>query len=75
MEIPQNMIPKVGIWKVSEPTPKHDFSAFADTEFAKTNGLVAATQKQLEQQLISKMRLEPNAAEIRYFYYEEKKNG
>jgi len=75
MEIPNNMIPKVGTWKVTEPTPKHDFTPFADTEFAKTNGLVAATQKQLEQQLSSKMRLEPNATEIRYFYYEENKNG
>ena len=65
-----NYIPKIGMYNVSQPIPRHDFSAFDGHELSKTHGLVAATQKQLEEQLKSRMRLEPNAKEIRYFYYE-----
>jgi len=63
-------IPKVGFYKTSDNIPKHDFSAFTDHELTQTQGLVAATQKQLEEQIKSKLRLDPGAKEIRYFYYE-----
>ena len=65
-----NYIPKEAYYKVSGPVPQHDFSAFKDTDLARTQGLVAATQEQLNEQIKSKMRLDPNAKEIRYFYYE-----
>ena len=72
MEIPSNFIPRVAVWKTKDPYPKHDFSLLENSELSKTMGLVAASQKQLEEQLKSRMRLEPNALEIRYFYYEVK---
>ena len=65
-----NYIPKEGWYKVSSNIPTHDFSAFKDTDLAKTQGLVAATQDQLNEQIKAKMKLDPNAKEIRYFYYE-----
>lgn len=63
-------IAKMGMYKVSDKYPQHDFSAFENHDLSKTHGLVAATQKQLEEQIKSKIRLEPTAKEIRYFYYE-----
>lgn len=65
-----NYIPKEAYYNISQPMPRHDFSAFDGHELSKTQGLVAATQRQLEEQIKSKMRLDPNAKEIRYFYYE-----
>ncbi len=65
-----NYIPKVGMYNISSPIPRHDFTAFDGHELSKTHGLVAATQKQLEEQIKSKMRLDPTSKEIRYFYYE-----
>lgn len=72
--IPENAIAKVAFWKTKDPMPKHDFLFLADTQLANTMGIVAASQKQLEEQLKSRLRLEPNAQEIRYFYYGEQ-NG
>ena len=74
MTIPENIIARVGLWKTNEPYPRYDFSQLENTELGKGQGLVAATQKQLEEQLKSRFKLEPNALEIRYFYYEVK-NG
>lgn len=65
-----NYIPKIGTYNISQSIPRHDFSMFDNHELSKTQGIVAATQKQLEEQIKSKMRLDPNAKEIRYFYYE-----
>ena len=65
-----NYIPKIGLYNISSPIPQHDFSAFKDTDLAKTHGIVAASQDQLNEQIKAKMRLDPNAKEIRYFYYE-----
>lgn len=64
------MIVRIGTHKVSDPIPTYDFSKFVDTEYYKTIGLVAASQYQLSEQIKSKMRLDPAAKEVRYFYYE-----
>jgi hypothetical protein len=65
-----NYIPKVGIHKISDNMPKYDFTAFEKTDLVNTIGIVAASQKQLEEQIKSRMRVDPTAKEIRYFYYE-----
>lgn len=66
----EKMIVRVGLYKPPDPIPRHDFSKFENTDLAQTIGLVAATQNQLHEQIKSRMRLEPTAKEIRYFYYE-----
>lgn len=66
----KNLIVRIGIHKISDPTPRHDFSKLEGSEYARVNGIVAASQNQLNEQIKSKLRLDPNAKEIRYFYYE-----
>lgn len=65
-----NLIVKIGMHKISDPIPRHDFSAFEGTEYSRINGLIAASQNQLNEQIKSKMRLDPTAKEVRYLYYE-----
>ena len=63
---------KVGTHKKSNPYPAIDFSLSEKYNVQQTSGgaLIAATSRELKELLDTQWRLNPNAQEVRYFYYE-----
>jgi hypothetical protein len=80
LTIEENKVPnikievKVGYHKKSAPYPTIDFSLAEKYKVQQGSGgaLIAANNRELKEMLDSRWRLDPNAEEARYFYYEVK---